>query len=208
MPKEYKTQLELALELSLESIGYPLSKRQYFFDIAMKDFLTRRNFEREIKAKFGEQFYHRLVNVGHSKQITGEDRVLLSFLEDGIFLTDFPLPIISRTSDVSQTGLRINYSVYAQDEDEKKFPSLTQEEYLEFADSLLRQNSHSGESIFLLTMDQSEATFTTKLALCIKDRIIIDDYASMKLMRKFEDLHGRTQIGELVARICQVMKNY
>ena len=80
-----KSPLELALELSLESIGCPLSERRYFFQAAMDDFLEAREIETKIKAKGGEELYKKITYIRDTKKLTGEERLIQNIMSEVIF---------------------------------------------------------------------------------------------------------------------------
>ncbi|MBS3149331.1 hypothetical protein J4455_01385 [Candidatus Woesearchaeota archaeon] len=208
MNKIVQTPLELALELSLESIGFPLSQRKYFFELAMEEFLFDREFENSTVKDKGRKFYEDL-----KQEFELLDSRLCDLLHrETIFCKEFSPALFERYSTPTNNGTKIEYSIFLDDEDKKKFSNLKYDEYLEWANMMVGERKYHSEFVAIqkIRLDLlSSPIYDIDISLTIEKDIVYFDRTSGKstLDQYFTQLHKkRLDVGKLVKGICQVMK--
>ena len=208
MNKIVQTPLEVALELSLESIGFPLSKRKYFFQVAMEEFLFDREFENSTVKDKGRKYYE---DLKLEFELLGP-RLYDLLCRETIFCKYFFPALFERYSTPTNNGSKIGYIIFLDDEDEKKFSNLKYEEYLEWANMMVGERKYHSEVVAIQKIRRdllSSQIYDIDISLTIEKDIVYFDRTNSKstLNQYFTQLHKkRLDIGKLVDRICQVMK--
>ncbi|HLC73099.1 MAG TPA: hypothetical protein VJH20_00510 [Candidatus Nanoarchaeia archaeon] len=234
MTEIIETPLELALELSLESAGFPLGKREYFLDDVVKSYFQgselRQYFKQEMGPEFADLIERAIREAKQRKDLDPHARLLSWGL--GLFYRDTLLPdddslvkdepVFSRISKCTEKRrIRVDYHCFLSMEDQLRTSKGRFEEYAPEVNSLIKDGKYyealiitRGTGVEVPVLGESHEDI---ISMCIsggKEGVVevgVEDKSydnKYELSKQLLSFNGKKlEIGGLVQGVCNLMRD-